>query len=147
MHELNARLKPKTQITSIRSFRTSLSSTFRPSTNPIRENDNIPLSFFNYKSQSRVISVVDVILTPEWRFGHGSECCANLYCRFINGLTINAKTSNANLRGIEMCQDMRRFERMAEEKKRNKKEKELNFIVDQVEEKHVTSKTEVNKRS
>jgi len=42
---------------------------------------------------------------------------------------------------------MRRFERMAEEKKRNKKEKELNFIVDQVEEKHVTSKTEVNKRS
>lgn len=46
-----------------------------------------------------------------------------------------------------MCQNMRRFERMAEEKKRNKKEKKVNFIIDLNEEIQVTSKTEVNKRS
>jgi hypothetical protein len=51
-----------------------------------------------------------------------------------------------NLGDIALCQDMRRFERMAEEKKRSKKEREVNSIIEQIEEIHVTSKTEVNKR-
>jgi hypothetical protein len=36
---------------------------------------------------------------------------------------------------------MRRFERMAEEKKRSKKEKEVDFLVNEIEEKPVTSQT------
>ena len=42
-----------------------------------------------------------------------------------------------------MCNDMRRFERMAEEKKRSKKEKEVEFVVNEIEEITLTSKTEV----
>lgn len=72
-------------------------------------------------------------------------CCLNLDCRFINGLTAEIEASNVNLRGTAMCHDMRRFERMAEEKKHNKKEKEVSFTIDQIEQIHTTSKTEVNK--
>lgn len=39
-----------------------------------------------------------------------------------------------------MCHDMRRFERMAEEKKRSKKEKEVDFVVNKIEEMTVTRK-------
>ena len=39
-----------------------------------------------------------------------------------------------------MCHDMRRFERMAEEKKRSQKEKEVDFVVNKIEEMTVTRK-------
>ena len=42
--------------------------------------------------------------------------------------------------GLAMCYDMRRFEKMAEEKKRSKKEKEVDFVVKEIEEVPVTSR-------
>jgi hypothetical protein len=42
---------------------------------------------------------------------------------------------------------MRRFERMAEEKKRREIEKKLDFVVSETEEITVTSKTEVKDRA
>jgi hypothetical protein len=45
-----------------------------------------------------------------------------------------------------MCNDMKRFERMAEEKKRSKKEKEVDFVVNKIEEITLTPKTEVKAR-
>ena len=46
-----------------------------------------------------------------------------------------------------MCNDMRRFERMAEEKKRNKKENEVDFVVNEPEEITLTPKTEAKARA
>jgi hypothetical protein len=48
---------------------------------------------------------------------------------------------------MAMCNDMRRLERMAEEKKRSKKEKEVDFVVNRVEEITLTSKTGVKARA
>lgn len=45
-----------------------------------------------------------------------------------------------------MCNDMRRFERMAEEKKRNKKEEDVEFVVKEIEEITLTSKTGIKTR-
>lgn len=45
-----------------------------------------------------------------------------------------------------MCQDMRRFERMAEEKKRAKKEEDVSFALDQPIEARVVSRTKSHKR-
>jgi hypothetical protein len=42
---------------------------------------------------------------------------------------------------MAMCYDMKRFERMAEERKRGKKEKEVDFVVSKIEEMPVTSHT------
>jgi hypothetical protein len=39
---------------------------------------------------------------------------------------------------MAMCYDMKRFEKMAEEKKRSKKEKEVDFVIDKIEEMPVT---------
>lgn len=46
-----------------------------------------------------------------------------------------------------MCHDMRRFERMAEEKKAGKIEKKLDLVVSETEEIAVTSKTETKDRA
>ncbi len=46
-----------------------------------------------------------------------------------------------------MCQDMRRFERMAEEKKRGKKEEDVSFVVDRVEEIRATANAKNIKRA
>ena len=46
-----------------------------------------------------------------------------------------------------MCNDMRRFERMAEEKRRSKKENEVDFVVKGIEEVPVNSTTEVKAHS
>jgi hypothetical protein len=62
----------------------------------------------------------------------------NPYCGFINGLTNNAQTPH-EIRGMAMCYDMKRFERMAEEKKRSQKENEVDFVVTKIEEVPVTS--------
>ena len=45
-----------------------------------------------------------------------------------------------------MCHDMRRFEKIAEEKKRHKNEKKVDFVVSETEEIPATSKTEVKER-
>jgi hypothetical protein len=45
-----------------------------------------------------------------------------------------------------MCHDMRRFERMAEEKKRHKKEKKVDFVVNEVGEIHAVPETEAKGR-
>ncbi len=46
-----------------------------------------------------------------------------------------------------MCQDMRRLERMAEQKKRSKKEENVSFVVDLVEEIRATAKAKNTKRA
>jgi hypothetical protein len=43
---------------------------------------------------------------------------------------------------MAMCYDMRRFEKIAEEKKRSKKEKEVDFVVNKMEEIRVRNCTE-----
>ena len=48
---------------------------------------------------------------------------------------------------MAMCNDMRRFERMAEEKKRSKKEKEVEFLINGIEKTPLTSKTEAKTRT
>ncbi len=71
----------------------------------------------------------------------------NPYCRFINGLTSEVEAPNVNLGGIEMCRDMRRFEKVAEEKRLSQKKKDVDFVVDQIRETPVISKTEVKRCS
>lgn len=46
-----------------------------------------------------------------------------------------------------MCHDMRRYERMADEKKRGKIEKKVDFVVSETEEITVTSRTQAKERA
>jgi Fe-S cluster assembly ATPase SufC len=62
----------------------------------------------------------------------------NPYCGFIKGLTNNIQTPH-EIRGMAMCYDVKRFERMAKEKKRSKKENEVDFVVTKIEEMQVAS--------
>jgi hypothetical protein len=48
---------------------------------------------------------------------------------------------------MAMCHDMRRFERMAEENKRGKKEQKVDFVVNEMEEVPQASKTKVKERA
>jgi hypothetical protein len=48
---------------------------------------------------------------------------------------------------MAMCHDMRRFERMAEEKKRRKNEKKVDFVVNEIEEIHLAPKMESKERA
>jgi len=52
-----------------------------------------------------------------------------------------------NLGEIVMCHDMRRFEKMAEEKKRANKQNKIDFVVSETEEIQLTSKNEVKENA
>jgi len=83
-----------------------------------------------------------VSLKTKGRTGKSAGCILNPYSRLTSDLTTNLSNHQAGEQEVwAMCNDMRRFERMAEEKRSRKGEQKIDFVIKEPERIAVTPET------